>query len=86
MILAFTAFPGKRGPRWLAFSVFSLSFFACQSAFKGHPILCRGVRNKAMATGRARRTFRGRTRRTFSKKMRKVDPNQSKRYRQRTGQ
>ena len=74
MILAFRAFPGKHGPRWLAFSPFSLSFFACQSAFNGRPILFHGVRNKEMETGHARRTFRGRTRRTCSRKCARLTP------------
>jgi hypothetical protein len=41
--------------------------------------------NKAMAEVHIHQTFRGPTK-DLLKKMRKVDPNQSKRYRQRTGQ
>jgi hypothetical protein len=41
---------------------FPLNFLSCQSAFRSQWTRCRGDRNKAMATGRGRPTYRDRTR------------------------
>jgi hypothetical protein len=62
------------------------SVFACQNGRKSQWRPCHGGRSKGDGGGPKSPDVSKPDTRDLLKKMRKVDPNQSKRYRQRTGQ